>query len=36
MESGDVGCAATSAQRRSTGSAPGMAALVAACEKDRA
>jgi hypothetical protein len=28
MESGDVGCAATSAQRHSAGSAPGMTALV--------
>lgn len=27
-ESGDVGCAATSAQRHSAGSAPGMTALV--------
>jgi hypothetical protein len=27
MESGDVGCAATSAQRHSAGSAPGMTAL---------
>ena len=28
MESGDVGCATTSAQRQSTGSAPRMIALV--------
>jgi hypothetical protein len=28
MESGDVGCAATSAQRYSAGGAPGMTALV--------
>jgi hypothetical protein len=28
MESGDVGCAATSAKRRLAGSAPGMTALV--------
>ena len=27
MESGDVGCVATSAQRKSAGSAPGMTAL---------
>ena len=30
MESGDVGCAATSAKRRSAGGAPGMTALVEA------
>ncbi len=28
MESGDVGCVATSAKRHSAGSAPGMTALV--------
>ena len=36
MESGDVGCAATSAQRHSTGSAPGMTALVEVIRKRRA
>jgi len=30
MVSGDVGCVATSAQRQSAGSAPGMTALVEA------
>jgi hypothetical protein len=30
MESGDAGCAATSAQRHSAGGAPGMTALVEA------
>jgi len=30
MERGDIGCAATSAQRSSAGSAPGMTALVEA------
>jgi hypothetical protein len=36
MESGDVGCVATSAQRRSAGSAPGMTALVEATYTHRA
>jgi hypothetical protein len=36
MESGDVGCAATSAQRHSAGSAPGMTALVEVIRKRRA
>ena len=36
MESGDVGCAATSAQRHSAGSAPGMTALVEAADTYRA
>jgi hypothetical protein len=35
-ESGDVGCAATSAKRRSAGSAPGMTALVEALTLQRA
>jgi hypothetical protein len=35
MESGDVGCAATSAQRHSAGSAPGMTALVLFALKQR-
>jgi len=36
MESGDVGCAATSAQRHSTGSAPGMTALLEVADTHRA
>jgi len=35
MESGDVGCAATSAKRRSAGSVPGMTALVEVTNKHR-
>ncbi len=35
-ESGDVGCAATSATRHSAGSAPGMTALVEVTESHRA
>jgi len=36
MESGDVGCAATSAKRHSAGSVPGMTALVEVIRKRRA
>ncbi len=36
MESGDVGCAATSAQRSSEGGAPGMTALVEVTDTHRA
>jgi hypothetical protein len=36
MESGDVGCAATSAKRRSAGSAPGMTAPVEITRQYRA
>ena len=36
MESGDVGCVATSAQRHSAGSAPGMTALVEVTDTHRA
>ena len=36
MESGDVGCAATSAQRHSAGSAPDMTALVEVADTHRA
>ena len=36
MESGDVGCAVTSAQRHSAGSVPGMTALVAVTATHRA
>ena len=36
MESGDVGCAATSAQRHPAGSAPGMTALVEVTRQYRA
>ena len=36
MESGDVGCAVTSAKRRLAGSAPGMTALVEAANTYRA
>ena len=36
MESGDVGCAATSAKRHSAGSAPGMTALVEITRQYRA
>jgi hypothetical protein len=36
MESGDVGCVATSAQRHSAGSAPGMTALLEAVDTYRA
>ena len=36
MESGDVGCAATSAQRNSAGSVPGMTALVEVAATHRA
>lgn len=35
MESGDVGCAATSAKRRSAGSVPGMTALVEVTDTHR-
>jgi hypothetical protein len=36
MESGDVGCAATSAKRHPTGSVPGMTALVDTADAYRA
>jgi len=36
MESGDVGCVATSAQRNSAGGAPGMTALVEVTRQHRA
>ncbi len=36
MESGDVGCAATSAQRHSAGSTPSMTALVEVTDTHRA
>jgi len=36
MESGDVGCVATSAKRHSAGSAPGMTALVEVTDTHRA
>jgi len=36
MESGDVGCVATSAQRHSAGSVPGMTALVEVAATHRA
>lgn len=36
MESGDVGCVATSAKRHSAGSVPGMTALVEVTDKHRA
>ena len=36
MESGDVGCAATSAKRHSAGSVPGMTALVEVTDTHRA
>jgi hypothetical protein len=36
MESGDVGCVATSAQRHSAGNAPGMTALVEVAATHRA
>jgi len=36
MESGDVGCVATSAQRHSAGSVPGMTALVEGTRQHRA
>ena len=36
MENGDVGCVATSAQRHSAGSAPGMTALVEVTDTHRA
>lgn len=36
MESGDVGCAATSAKRHSAGSVPGMTALVEVTRQHRA
>jgi len=36
MESGDVGCAATSAERHPSGSAPGMTALVEVTDTHRA
>jgi len=36
MESGDVGCANTSAQRHSAGSVPGMTALVEVTDTHRA
>jgi hypothetical protein len=36
MESGDVGCVATSVQRHSAGSAPGMTALVEVVATHRA
>jgi hypothetical protein len=36
MESGDVGCVATSAQRHSAGSVPGMTALVEVTDSHRA
>ncbi len=36
MESGDVGCVATSAQRRLAGNVPGMTALVEVTDTHRA
>jgi len=36
MESGDVGCVATSAKRHSAGNAPGMTALVEVIDTHRA